>query len=513
MHRRISLVTVALAGAGIGVAGCAAPETASSIGTKNSASSANSADVRGASTEQFGRQKIRWGACETDDVNEGVTCGRLTVPVDWGKKNSPTADLQVYRWESADRAKKKGTILNLPPGPGDSGSMGLGVLRENLPAYDLIALDPRGIGQSGQLHCPTENALKVPLLPPVTESGFTALKANQQTLWAKCATKPAGLKNHLDAFSNAKDAEVLRQALNLKKINLYGFSYGTLTAERYLGLFGEHVTGSLLEGVMNPVLSRRDFVTTAAAGSEAVYRKFSRWCAVDSQCVLHKQDPASVLKKAQRKARDGALPGNLNGRPWSEATVTQYLETSTGNGQFAEAAKGLKDMSEGKHPAPEGGGPGGDEEMPPEVPYADPIVCSSFDLAVTGAKDARGDLASARQAAPTVGYSTNAGAYSALCVGAPAPAPGSDAPVTSRGAHPAMLLSNTQDPSTPKAWADGVARQLGGKALHTVTDKVGHGGAFSSPEARQKAIAYMDRVNEVPGSGGDKGAGSVGDRG
>ncbi|MEU8890909.1 alpha/beta fold hydrolase [Streptomyces sp. NPDC048442] len=517
MHRSISLAALALAG--VGITACGSPagtsmQTASSS-TSGQASGPASGPALGngqrENAERFDRQKIRWGACEEEDINDGVVCGRLTVPVDWSKKDSRTVGLQVYRWDTADpaktkdgtktkdktkaKAKARGTIVNIPPGPGDSGFMGFGELRKNLPDYDLIALDPRGIGRSGPLLCPAENALKVPLVPPTTKSGFTALKANQRTLWSKCRTQPAELKDHLDAFSNAKDLETLRRSLNIQKINLYGFSYGTLTAERYLGLFGEHVNGSLLEGVMNPALPRRDFVTTAAAGSQAVYQRFAQWCGTESGCALHRQDVASVFRKAQQQARSGALPGTFHGRPWSEATVTQYLETSLGNAQFAEAAKGLKELAEGRNPVPDGEGPGGEEEVPEEVPYADPIVCSSFDLAVKGPKDAEGDLAAARKAAPVVGYSTNAGAYTSLCVGSPAPAPGSADPVTSRSAHPTMLLSNSHDPATPKAWADAVARRLGTKAIHTVTDRVGHGGAFGSPAARQKAIDYMARAN------------------
>ncbi|MFI0980288.1 alpha/beta fold hydrolase [Streptomyces sp. NPDC021093] len=490
-HRRISLAALAL----LGVAACTPPGATSSAVVKDPVPAGK--DI-GAGTARFDAQKIRWGACTQEDVNEGVTCGRLTVPVDWEKKDSRTVDLQVYRWEAADRAKKRGTILNMPPGPGDSGYMGFSDLRKHLPQYDLIALDPRGIGNSGPLQCPSANALKVPRVPPTTEAGFAALRANQSVLWSKCRTEPAGLKNHLDAFSNAKDAEVLRKSLGLERINLYGFSYGTLTAERYLGLFGEHVNGSLLEGVMNPVLSRRDFVTSAAAANEALYRRFSTWCEKDAACVLRGQDVPKVLEQARRKARDGELPGTLNGLPWSESTVTAYLETALGNNRFGDAAKGLKDLSEGRHPEPEeGGGSGGQEEVPPEVPYADPIVCSSFDLAVKSPKDAEGDLASTRRAAPVLRYSTNSSAYSSLCVGAPAPAAGSSAPVTSRSDRPAMLLSNTYDPSTPRAWADGVARQLGKKALHTVTDAIGHGGAFSNTATRQKIVDYFDRSNKA----------------
>nr|WP_237536495.1 alpha/beta fold hydrolase [Streptomyces sp. SID5785] len=363
------------------------------------------------------------------------------------------------------------------------------------PDYDLVALDPRGTGSSGQLTCPTSNVLKTPLVPPVKRDEFSALQANQKILWAKCSTDPGELKSHLDAFSDAKDAETLRIALGMKKINLYALSWGTLTAERYLGLFGEHVNGSLLEGVMNPALTRRAFITTAAASSEAVHDRFLRWCTTDTSCALHGTNVANVLKRAQKNAAAGRIPGSMFGRPWSPAAVTQYVQTASGNNQFAQAAKGLNDLSRGQNPTQDGADPSADDELPQRFPYADPIVCSSFNLGVKSAQDAHDDLVTTEKAAPSIGYSTNATAYTALCVGAAAPAPGSDTPATSRSAHPVMLISNTLDPATPMAWADAVARQFGAKTLHVVTHGIGHGNALENPEIRRRAIAYMSRAN------------------
>ncbi|MGX8904661.1 alpha/beta fold hydrolase [Streptomyces netropsis] len=318
----------------------------------------------------------------------------------------------------------------------------------------------------------------------------------------------------MDARSNARDAEALRRALNRGKINLHGFSYGTLTAERYLGLFGEHVNGAVLEGVMNPAQSRREFIISAARGLEAVYDRFARWCAENTECALNGRDVPAVFSKARKNAEVGRIPGTLYGQPWSGVMVTRYFELASFNG-FAEAAKGLRMLSENLNPLPEdeehvelgpAAGPGapgagptaarsGEGDAPKNTPFADPIVCSDFALAVPGVGQARRDLAATSKAAPVTRFSTNANVYTSICLGGPRPVKDAGKNVTSRGQNPVMLLSNTHDGATPVAWADAVARQLGNKAVHIRTDRVGHGSGMDNAETKRRVVEYMNRLN------------------
>lgn len=230
----------------------------------------------------------------------------------------------------------------------------------------------------------------------------------------------------MDAYSNAKDMELLRSVLKIRKINIYGFSYGTLLSERYLGLFGENVNGSILEGVMNPNQNRTEFFTTAASSTEAADDRFNQWCQNNEACVLRGRDIPDVLEQSRAKVRTGEIAGaSYMGVPWTEPVVTGYVERNIGRGKFAEAAKGIKDLSEGKNPeiqdAPEtqDDEPGSESDLLPEkIPYPGPIVCSSFALGVPDAPAAREDLASMRAVAPVMRYNTESVQYSPICVGA-----------------------------------------------------------------------------------------------
>lgn len=425
---------------------------------------------------------VEWGVCDKP-VAQGVECGTLTVPVDWAKPGNGTVGLRAYRWKAEN---SRGTILGFPSGPGQPGDYTFGTLRRALPGYDLIALDPRGVGESHPMTCDLAKALKIPYVPPTDAKAFEALKDDQKAFWSSCTTGVKNLDDHLDAYSTANDADALRRAVGADRINVYGLSYGTLLAERYLEKFGGHVNGSIIEGVMNPDQDRREFVTTAAAGVEAIFTKFTRWCAETPDCALHGQNPADVFRKAQQNA--AKLPGTFYGLPWSDVMITRYFEIFAA-GDFGEVAKGLRDLADGRNPFPDD--PGG--EVPQRFEYADPNTCSDWPFAVPDAEAARGDLRSARKAAPVLGYSTNSSNYTSICVGGPKT--GRPKPVSSRSPNPTLLLSNSLDPATPKVWAEKVRKQLGHKAIHVVTDRVGHGGGTDDPVTLKKVQDYMARVN------------------
>ncbi|MEU3650238.1 alpha/beta fold hydrolase [Lentzea sp. NPDC034063] len=435
------------------------------------------------------RPQVEWGTCDRSGLPTGpdTECGRLTVPVDYAKPSGGTAKLRVFRKKA--KTASRGTILNFPGGPGTSGDIGFGILGHAFPGYDLIALDPRGVGESHPMTCDTKATLAIPYVAPTDNAAFEALRRNQEKFWRSCTTGVPGLDAHLDAYTNVRDADALRQALGIKRINIYGFSYGTVSAERYLEKYGQHVNGSVIEGVMNPAQSRREFISAEAAGPQAVFDKFTRWCATTPDCVLHGQNPAEVFRRAQQNADAGRISGTMFGLRWSSVAVTRYFEKASGD--FTDAAKGLRDLAEGRNPLPDKPG----EELPERIEYTDPIVCQDFALNVGTVQEARLDLAATKKAAPVLGFSTNASNYTAICLGGPKPDPKASSPVSSRSSHSTMVLANTLDPITPIRWAEQVRKQLGAKGELVVTDQVDHGGGLENPVTLKKVQDYMNRVN------------------
>ncbi|WP_447008480.1 alpha/beta hydrolase [Saccharothrix isguenensis] len=450
-------------------------------------------------TATAGAPSVQWKTCDRP-VQEGVECGSITVPVDWSHPAKALMPVQVYRLKATDRASVKGTIANFPSGPGTTADIAFAGLREAAPEYDLVGVDPRGVGGSSPLTCDPRGVDLPPLVPPTTKAGLNELSIDQQRFRAACTVTPAMAADHLDATSAAQDVEYLRRALRLPRINLYGHSYGTLLAEKYLAHFGRSARASILEGMIDPTLSRREFVTTAAAASETLFAAFTRWCASTTTCALQGQDPVEALRRAQINADTGVIPGDFYGRPWQAAAVTYLFEIEVSGNRMASFARQLLQLAQGENPVPSTGAPGDTAEVTERFPYTDPIVCQDFPLAIRGADDAADDLAATRRVAPTVGYNVNAHQYTAACVGWPGPVRGSGTPVTSRSTHPTLLVGNTGDIATPVAWAESVKRQLGGKAALLTVDQNGHSASIDTPGCAQRIIRdYLDTLRAPRG--------------
>jgi hypothetical protein len=95
--------------------------------------------------------------CSSIDLAlDGVTCGRLSVPVDWFDASNTATGSIAYAIHRATAKKKLGTLTFNPGGPGGSGLSTLEVLLgrdpmrpwQRLPKsvveqFDIVAWDPR----------------------------------------------------------------------------------------------------------------------------------------------------------------------------------------------------------------------------------------------------------------------------------------------------------------------------------------------------------------------------------
>lgn len=402
--------------------------------------------------------------------------------------------VQVYRFKADHSKKKKGTILNFPSGPGATGDIEFASLREAVPNYDLISLDPRGVGNSSPLTCTGSKNSTFPRgAPPTTASGWRKWQKQHTKFQHSCTTKPRSVVRHMDAASVARDAEQLRRALHLPQVNLYGHSYGTLLAEKYLAGHGRHVRASILEGVMDPTQGHDGFLSTTAAASELAFKKFTDWCSAHTSCAVHGRNPAKLFRRAEANADAGRIPGTVQGSPWNADMVKMMFEGEVG--QSATFAKHLAALAQGHNPIKQkqpGAGQKSGGQQPAKSPNPDPIACQDFPLATHGPRQARHDLTIEHRAAPSVGFNYNSSHYSPICAGWPGPAETAGTPATSAGSSPALLVSNRYDVATPHSWAQSVAGQLGGKGNLITVDRFGHNGSIGkSGCGRKHILAYL----------------------
>lgn len=201
---------------------------------------------------------IHWGTCSDQRLKDAhAKCGMLTVPLDYAKPGGTKIKLAVSRIKHT-AAKSQGVMLVNPGGPGGSG-LGLSRLGAYVPKnggapYDWIGFDPRGVGSSRpSLSCDGQYfAAGRPGYVPTTQQVEDYWQAKAAGYAADCQAANAALLRHTDTRTWVKDMESLRKALGQKKINYYGFSYGTYLGQVYATQHPDRVRRFVFDGVVNP---------------------------------------------------------------------------------------------------------------------------------------------------------------------------------------------------------------------------------------------------------------------
>jgi pimeloyl-ACP methyl ester carboxylesterase len=188
-----------------------------------------------------------------------VECGTLVVPLDYLKPKGKKIKLAVQRVNHTVPARKyQGALLLNPGGPGSSGLdlafAGLYLPEEVAGAYDWIGFDPRGVGSSRPALSCDGNYFKAPRpkYVPTTAKLEKTWLARTKAYAEACDKNGGALLDHVKTIDTVNDMESLRKALGEKKINFYGFSYGTYLGQVYSTVYPNRVRRMILDGVVNP---------------------------------------------------------------------------------------------------------------------------------------------------------------------------------------------------------------------------------------------------------------------
>lgn len=181
--------------------------------------------------------------------------GRLLVPEKRGKRTSKLIELAFVRLKST--AGRPGIpLIYLEGGPGGSGinavkgpaSPLLTALRET---GDVILLDQRGTGASRPgLIC--NRTWDIPLDKPGDPREWLVLAKERLRACARDMEKQGIDLSAYNTVESADDIEALRRALGVKKVNLWGISYGTHLALTFIRRHGQSVERAILSGVNGP---------------------------------------------------------------------------------------------------------------------------------------------------------------------------------------------------------------------------------------------------------------------
>ena len=250
-------------------------------------------------------------------ANLVISCGKLDVPRDYDKPDDGDLSLYVLKIHDDSSSDQKPMIVN-PGGPGGS-SVGLAislagsVSDDVMSAYDIIGVDPRGVGLSSPITCLTD-AQKDSLFaaaPDVrTAAGIAQAKQIASTWVTGCqaaTTKDGSALGDYNTVYAARDMDRVREALGADALDYVGFSYGTLLGAVYATQFPKTVGRVVLDGAVDPSVTFQQSSETQLKGFEEAFGQFAADCATKPACAAMGNPATAVSRLAQTAAANGGI--------------------------------------------------------------------------------------------------------------------------------------------------------------------------------------------------------------
>ncbi|MCU1497300.1 MAG: alpha/beta hydrolase, partial [Acidimicrobiales bacterium] len=304
MRRRPAAVAAALTL--ILVAGsCAGHDTKGAQGGSSTSTSAVARGAGGAGPNGFVPTPIAWKRCGQDD------CATVTAPLDYSKPDGATIHLAVLR--AAATGPRQGALFVNPGGPGGSATEFAAQLPLILPRsitehFDIVGVDPRGVGDSAPFDCAADYTALYRVDPTVeTPEDRATLVANAKGLDASCQQHAGTVLAHVGTRDDARDIDTVRAAMGDPQLSFFGGSYGTVNGQVYADLFPSHVKAMVLDGIVELGPSGLDLATEQAAGFEVALQRFVDHCTSSGQC--RNANPLAAVVQVQALAEQpGGIP-------------------------------------------------------------------------------------------------------------------------------------------------------------------------------------------------------------
>jgi pimeloyl-ACP methyl ester carboxylesterase len=312
-----------------------------------------------------GSSAIDWAACGDDAP--GWECATVRVPFDWDKKGKqPAFDLAVTRLPaSGDASEYRGPLFVNFGGPGAGANDALHGFGADLfggvtERYDLIGLDPRGTGGTvPSIDCKVDQEFdglySKPFWTPENLDPRTWI-SKSHALADSCVANNGAVLKHVNSADVARDMDYIRGLLGVRKLNYYGFSYGTYLGATYATLFPRRYRSMVLDGALNPDQYANDptaGLRVQSQGFEVALGRFFQACAAQQDaCGFGGADPWSAFDELHDSL-------NANPQPTSDGRfvdgddmlvgivfVTMYAKQNWSFAAFAlhEAATGNYDV-------------------------------------------------------------------------------------------------------------------------------------------------------------------------
>ncbi|RKT54091.1 alpha/beta fold hydrolase [Saccharothrix australiensis] len=252
-------------------------------GVAGAAPTAEGAAERGG-LERFHRQHLSWQPCGDEKLDAaGAECADVAVPLDYREPRGRTITVAISRLKASDGAKRRGVMLSNPGGPGGAGLDMMLTVRDAMTPevrarYDLIGMDPRGIGRSTPVDCgwPVGSMLQS---AGVDRASFERGARTQADLAQRCRDKAGDLLPHITTRNTARDMDVIRGALKERRISYFGVSYGTYLGAVYTQMFPQRSDRVVLDSATDPDRWTRPARQLLGKANETALDDWAAWAA------------------------------------------------------------------------------------------------------------------------------------------------------------------------------------------------------------------------------------------
>ncbi|MEU3169698.1 alpha/beta fold hydrolase [Streptosporangium sp. NPDC006930] len=253
-----------------------------------------------------------WRDCAGQEMPAGMRCAAIEVPVDWARPNGPKITLDLARLPATEPARRIGSVLGVPGGPGARGIEDLqlvaGSLTELGRRFDLVAYNPRNAVWRDRL---PQSCMQpgTSLSDPRDEKEYRALTAAMTKAFTACQkADKTGLFSQMDSLSVARDMEAVRKSLGEERLSLMANSYGGVPAAAYARLFPQRIRAMYLDGAINQVDGWSNQWLRILPLHERAFTRFTTWCADTPACALHGEDAGAVWRELTRDADRRPIP-------------------------------------------------------------------------------------------------------------------------------------------------------------------------------------------------------------
>ncbi|RYP03508.1 hypothetical protein DL765_010473 [Monosporascus sp. GIB2] len=481
-------------------------------------------------------QNLTWGPCPDSLASApNVTCATYRVPLDWDHPNSnETITLGMLRLAArGDPSRRIGNLFVNPGGPGGqatktvaqlasaAGQVGPGSsMAEILERFDIIGLDPRGVGLSTPVRCDADLFNERAPLFPRTRGEFDDLLARNAALGESCRALSGRIVDFVDTVSAARDHEAVRLALGggkggggHERASFVGLSYGTQLFSQYAELFPEGVRAMVLDGALQHSQSESSNLLIESTAYETTLEKFFEWCdstnsSADCAQLRGRGDGGArqVFLDVLAKAGDAPIPapGCDDGRATAcRSSVTEdearfnaqglLLQTESWPALVRALLEARDDanatlLSRAQPIAV------GDDYEDSYLFAGVAVACQDWTHATASTWAGITELQTQGAAfAPLTRGASQTYRIQASCAAWPSPQRNPEKPLSPYAGEGAdvLLVNSVHDPSTSYVWAVGLRAELGERAVLLTRDGAGHTSWFLRGEATDAINSYL----------------------